>query len=206
MTRASKALLRRFAPVEQAPAQPEPFSHDHKVYPQGWSWAMIERESERRYCSTRDVERKFDWIWAVDEPVVYQSMTKEARRAAHELYEHQQAAKGDVERIERPRVFVDGMFYLGASWAQARSAAIASHAKNYVWRHPQASRSRLNVFDRLFDVRQPTLTDIRWTGALNAKGKRVYLNQGEVIKRIVWCCEALADCDAGLTAGYGPSI
>lgn len=205
MSRASKAALKALGrEIEEGPKH-EPFSDDHKVYPQGWSWAMIVRESERRYRSVRDVERKHDWTWAVDEPAVYNQMTKEARKAAHELYEHQQTAVGDIERVEQPRVVVDGVFYLGSSWAQARSEAIASHAKNYVWAHAQATPARLKVFDRLFEVRQPTLTDIRWTGALNAKGKPVYLNQGEVIRRIVWCCEALADCEAGLTAGYGPS-
>lgn len=207
MSRTAKAIMRdRQREREEAGLdRPQPFSPDHKVYPQGWSWAMIERESARRYASRRDAERAQDWVWAVDEPVVYRQMTKEARRAAHEFYEHRQAAIGDVERVEDV-TFRGGFHFLGASWAQARSAAIAGHAERYVRAHPEATTARMLVFDQLFRERQPTLTSIRFTGAYNAKGKAIHLNQLQVIKRIVWCCEALADCDAGLTSGYGPAI
>lgn len=205
-SKSAKAIVedykRRQAAI-QAEAAPEPFL-DHKVYPQGWTYAMIERQAARRYQSVRDVERKQDWIWAVDDPAVWPRMTQEARRAARELYELQQTAMGDVERIEQPRIVVDGGFqYLGASWAQTRAAVIADNAKRHVRAHPQLTAARLRVFEALFDVHQPTLTEIRFSGAYNAKGKPIYLNQGQVVRRIVWCCEALADVEAGLDANYG---
>jgi hypothetical protein len=214
MSRTAKLILRERARErgELAPEGPRPFSPDHKVYPQGWSWAMIERETERRYRSERDVVRLYDWTWAVDEDAVRKRLSKEAVRAAHELYDHQQRAVGDYDRLENPRVAVDGGFeYLGASWAQTRSEAIASAAKRYVLAHAEATPFRLAVFEYLFRESQPTLEEIRGRarpdGArLNAKGRPIRISHRETVDRIVWCCEALADCEAGLNAGYGPSI
>ncbi|MCK6440786.1 MAG: hypothetical protein L6Q71_11390 [Planctomycetes bacterium] len=206
MTRTIRKILedrrRLLTPERQGPA---PFSPDHKVYPQGWSWAMIEREAARRYQSGRDAERAQDWTWAVDHRAVRAQLSKEAVRAAHELYEHQQTAIGDVERVEEV-AYQGGFSYLGASWAAARSLAIAENAKRYVLHHPKATEARLLVFDLLFDVRQPTLEEVRWQAGgrrYNAKGKPIRLSQRETADRVVWCCETLADCGAGLDAGYG---
>lgn len=205
MTKASRILREaetRRAQIVEA-IKVEPF-RDHRVYPQGWTYAMIEREADRRYRSIRDVERAQDWTWAVDEPAVRYRLSEEAFRAAHALYDHQQAAKGDFDRVEKPRVFVDGSLqYLGRSLAQERSGRLAAEAKAYVRAHPEMTEAREAVFERLFEERQPTLAELRWRARpggerVNAKGNLMRMKQGDLIERIKWCCEALADIGAGL--------
>lgn len=211
--KSTTALLRDLSArttAEAEKAKPEPFL-DHKVYPQGWTYAMIEREAARRYRSIRDVERQQDWLWAVDDPTVWRRMSQVARQAAHLFYEHQQRARGDFDRVEEERSANKGFYYLGESWATERSRAIASTARGYVFTHPEATDARLVVFKELFEVKQPTLELLRFRarvggGRLNAKGKRICIGQKLMIERIVWCCETLADIDAGLTNNYGPVV
>ncbi len=202
MSNAAKKILADYArrrEIEAEAETPEPFL-DHRVYRQGWTYAMIQREAARRYRSVRDEERKQDWTWAINEPVVRKLLTEDAVRNANKLYESKQVASGDIDR-EEESVRVDfGFHYLGESWAQERARAIVDGAESYVRAHPEASPARLAVFEHLFDIRQPTLEEIRIHARPdgmqhNAKGKVIRLNQREVIKRIVWCCELLADRD-----------
>lgn len=204
MTRIAATLRkleqRKLAVAKAIDAEP---CRDHRVYPQGWSYAMIEREAARRYQSSRDIVRKHDWTWAVDEVTVRQRMSREALRAAHVLYELQQTAVGDVDSVEAPRTG-PRFYYHGTSARQVVARRATEDAKDYVRAHPEASEARMAVFDRLFDVHQPTLSELRWRARpggerVNAKGRVIRMNQREVIDRIVWCCEALADIGAGLS-------
>lgn len=207
MSNRAKAIMadyrRRQLATEQAVIT-EPFL-DHRVYPHGWSYAMIERESARRYQSVRDVERTQDWEWCVD--TIRRHLSHAGYEAAQDFYHHRQAGLGDTERVEEVGARQQRQAF-GWLWARNRSAAIAGAALAHVAHHPDITPMRLATFDAVFDYRQPTLEWVRLHGRpggirYNAKDKAVSMNQRETITRIQWCIEVLADHFATITRGYG---
>lgn len=199
MTRSTTALLRDIGkrPALAEAVRTHEVSPDLKAYPQGWSLAMIEREAFRRYRRDRDEQREQDWEWAVVTVARMNQLSAGAVRAANLLYETQQLAVGDVEHRERvgDPSSADAVGWL---WAQTRATALAQAAKAYVEASPEATEARLCVFRALFEVWQPTLDALRVRARpggsrTNVKGNVIRMNHREVVERVKWALETLAE-------------
>lgn len=185
----------------------------------GWSLKRINREAYLRewasygddesYHPLRDGPRKQDWTWAVDEMHRAGELAPDSHTAAHDFYRAQQAARGDVERRETPRVDGGGERFSTAIWARLRATSIEGAALSFVWARPENTPMRWATFCYLFHWRQPTLAEVRIHGRVggprrNAQGAWIRLNEGETKYRIQWCCDTLALHFADMTRGYGP--
>lgn len=176
-------------------------------FSQGWPMKRIRLEAHRRewagyedvstYHPLRDGPRRQDWTWAVD--ALKADLAHESWAAAHEHYENQQAALGDVERGPSVRVQCasDPYAVMRAQWRQERAQALTEAANGAVRAHDDATAARLAVFTVLFLPHQPTLEQVRAQGRpggvrLGSDGRVLRMNQRETVDRIKWCCEVLA--------------
>jgi hypothetical protein len=172
-----------------------PFSPDHRVYPQGWSWAHIEREATRRFQFAHDRDRAQDWTWAVDELFERGRIGSDAKAAAHKLYNRLERSElgavsdtpGDGDGDEHTRL-----------WDREVSRSIVAAAWGWVMHTHGLTPAREAVFWVLFNLRAPSLPLVRVHGRpggprRNAKGAMIRMNERETIERCQWAVETVAE-------------
>lgn len=201
-----KARRLRNVPYEPPRAVgPAPFSPDHRIYPQGWSWAHIERESIRRFQYQHERDLAQGWEWAVDELRAKDRIAHYHAEAAHRLADVLERASGgwrdQIDGGGRPDPHA-------RLWDAEVSARTAGSAWQWAERSAEASPARLAVFDVLFSYHQPTLAFVRGHGRpggarYNAKGLIIRMNERETIERVCWAVETVSEFFADRDRGYG---
>jgi hypothetical protein len=207
MSRTVRKILedrRRLLTPEEGGARLEPFSDDHRIYPQGWSWAHIDRETTRRFQFKHDIERAQDWQWAVDDLKERDRIAPHHAEAAHRLADTLERASGGW----RDQIGAGRSDPHAAFWDAEVSARVAGSAWQWTARSPDATEARMAVFDALFSWHQPTLAMIRVHGRpggarYNVKHKPIRMNERETIERVCWCVETVFEFFRDRDLGYG---
>lgn len=165
----------------------------------GWTLKRIQYEAHKRawagyedpstYHPLRDGKREQEWEWVVDRLFRRMEITAAQRDAASTLYEAEQTLRGDAAPDPRGMrlVAVDG------ESRDERAKRISTDANIYVQSHPDMNPLRLATFLRLFAHDKPTLETLRLEAKPPGSTTRGRMNQGEVILRVKWCVQVLAN-------------
>ena len=165
----------------------------------GWSLKRIQYEAHKRewagfedpstYHPLRDGERQQDWEWVVDRLFRRMEITAAQRDAALTLYEAEQTLRGDAAPDPRGMrlVAVDGESRV------ERAKRISAEANIYVQGHPDMTEMRLATWLCLFRHDKPTLETLRSEAKPPGSKTKGRMNQGEVVLRVKWCVQVLAN-------------